>query len=118
MACLAARHALRNDALLVVYDDVALPLGTLRLRPDGSPGGHRGMESVIEGLRGEDVPRLRLGIAPPEPPPGDLADFVLGAFEPGEQATVEKLIDRAAEAALSWVEEGAERAMAKFNRVG
>ncbi len=130
--CLAALHALPNDRILVVYDDVALPLGRLRLRPEGSPGGHRGMESVIASLRGQDVPRLRLGIAPPAPsaplaaeaPPApdgsgpDLAEFVLAPFAAEERAAVDALVERGAEAALSWAEEGAERAMAKFNALG
>lgn len=132
MRCLAALHALPNDRILVVYDDVALPLGRLRLRPEGSPGGHRGMESVIASLRGQDVPRLRLGIAPPAPsaplaaeaPPApdgsgpDLAEFVLAPFAAEERAAVDALVERGAEAALSWAEEGAERAMAKFNALG
>ena len=115
--CLAARHAVAPGDTLIVYDDVALPLGKIRLRPEGSPGGHRGMESVVESLRTESVPRLRLGIAPPEgaAPAGDLADFVLDVFTPEERPAVEALIERGADAALCWIEEGAERAMAKFN---
>jgi peptidyl-tRNA hydrolase, PTH1 family len=129
--CLAALHALPNDRVLVVFDDVALPLGRVRLRPEGSPGGHRGMESVIASLRGQDVPRLRLGIAPPAPaapeesasapaegPVPDLADFVLAPFDAAERAAVDALVERGAEAALCWAEEGAERAMAKFNALG
>ena len=113
--CVAALHAVDPADTLVVFDDVALPLGKLRLRPEGSPGGHRGMESVIESLRTESVPRLRLGIAPAEPPAGDLADFVLGEFASEEQPAVETLIGRGADAVLCWIGEGCERAMAKFN---
>ena len=100
------RHNLDAADTLVVFDDVALPLGKLRLRPEGSPGGHRGMESVIESLRTEGVPRLRLGIAPAEPPAGDLADFVLAEFAPEEKPAVEALVGRGADAALCWIERG------------
>ena len=62
--CFAERHAIESAAVLVVYDEVNLPLGKLRLRRAGSPAGHRGLESVIENLRTAEVPRLRLGVAP------------------------------------------------------
>ncbi|MYF03729.1 MAG: peptidyl-tRNA hydrolase, partial [Holophagales bacterium] len=64
--CLSERNGYAPGSILVVYDEVHLPLGRLRLRGKGSPGGHRGMESVIENLRTTAVPRLRLGIAPDE----------------------------------------------------
>ncbi|MFL6291733.1 MAG: aminoacyl-tRNA hydrolase [Thermoanaerobaculia bacterium] len=114
--CLVETHGLDPAAVLVVYDEVALPLGKLRLRKSGSPGGHRGLESVIENLRTDQVPRLRLGIAPEEPPRGeDLVEFVLAPFPPGEREAVEAMIARAADACEAWVREGAEAAMAKFN---
>lgn len=114
--CLVETHGLDPAGVLVVYDEVALPLGKLRLRKSGSPGGHRGLESVIENLRTDQVPRLRLGIAPEEPPRGeDLVEFVLAPFPPGERAAVEAMVARAADACEAWVKEGAEAAMAKFN---
>lgn len=100
--------------LLVVYDDVALPLGRLRLRPGGSPAGHRGMESVIEELRDDRVPRLRLGIAPEEPPE-DLVAFVLAPFAAGEEETVEEMVGRAADACEAWLDEGIDSAMNSYN---
>lgn len=117
--CLAERHELDPEAILVVYDDVALPLGTLRLRPRGGPGGHRGMESVIENLRSDAVARLRLGIAPLEAPGGagerDLSEFVLSAFEASELEAVEALVARAADGAELWLELGSEAAMNRIN---
>jgi PTH1 family peptidyl-tRNA hydrolase len=115
--CLAERHGLLGENILVVYDEIALPLGRLRLRPRGSPAGHRGMESVIENLRGSEVPRLRLGVAGDEGPPlGEgLVEFVLAPFEADEVERVEAMIERAADACECWLEEGAEAAMNRFN---
>lgn len=114
--CLVETHGLDPAAVLVVYDEVALPLGKLRLRKSGSPGGHRGLESVIENLRTDQVPRLRLGIAPEEPPRGeDLVEFVLAPFPPDQREAVNAMVSRAADACEAWVREGAEAAMAKFN---
>ena len=115
--CLAERHALEAAAVLVVYDEVNLPLGKLRLRRAGNPAGHRGLESILESLRTAEVPRLRLGVAPPgERPPGeDLADFVLSPFAEGEREEAEAMIRRAADAVEVWLREGAEAAMGKFN---
>jgi PTH1 family peptidyl-tRNA hydrolase len=115
--CLVERFALPADRILVVYDDIALPLGKLRLRPEGGPGGHRGMESVIENLRTPEVARLRLGIAPDptEPQPTDLAEFVLAPFATSELDPVRALVDRAADAVLLWIENGTEASMSRVN---
>ncbi len=115
--CLAERFELAPADFLIVYDEVNLPLGTLRLRGKGSPAGHRGLESVLESLGAEDVPRLRLGVAGPEgPPPGEkLVDFVLGPFTAEEQEGVAAMIRRAADACLSWQSEGLEKTMGRWN---
>ena len=114
--CLVETHGLDPSGVLVVYDEVALPLGKLRLRKSGSPGGHRGLESVIENLRTDQVPRLRLGISPEEPPHGeDLVEFVLNPFPPDQREAVDAMVTRAADACEVWLKEGAEAAMAKFN---
>jgi PTH1 family peptidyl-tRNA hydrolase len=112
--CLVERYGVEPPDLLVVYDDVALPLGRLRLRPSGSPGGHRGMESVIGELRSDELPRLRLGIAPEEPPQ-DLADFVLQPFAEDEEEAVEEMLQRAADACEAWLDESMETVMNRFN---
>ncbi len=116
--CLAERYELPPEAILVVYDEVALPLGRLRARGDGGAAGHRGMESVIENLRSDRVGRLRLGIQPGgEPVPGELAEFVLAPFEPTEEALVERLLPVAADALELFLAEGVEVVMNRFNGV-
>jgi PTH1 family peptidyl-tRNA hydrolase len=114
--CLVERLGYRPERVLVVYDDIALPLGTLRLRPGGGPGGHRGLASILAGLRTEAVPRLRLGISPiGETPAGDLAEFVLHPFEAAERSQVERQVERAADACEAWLERGLAAAMNAFN---
>ncbi|MEM8933145.1 MAG: aminoacyl-tRNA hydrolase [Acidobacteriota bacterium] len=114
--CLAEGRDLSAADFLVVYDEVHLPLGTLRLRPKGSPAGHRGLESVLENLGTDGVPRLRLGIAPADPPPGEaLPDFVLGRFEKDEAEAVDAMILRAADACDTWARDGVEAAARAFN---
>ena len=114
LRCLRERHGLEPERCLVVYDEVQLPLGRLRLRPGGSPAGHRGMESVIGELQDDRVPRLRLGIAPEEPP-DDLVEYVLSPFEGDEPEDVEQMIARAADACEAWLGEGVEAAMNRYN---
>lgn len=115
--CLVERLGARTQDVLIVHDDVALPLGRLRIRARGGAGGHRGMESVIENLQSDEVPRLRLGIAPEEgfEPGADLAPFVLAGFSAGERERVEELVERAADAVAAWLVEGVEAAMNRFN---
>lgn len=117
LRCLAERHGLDPASILVIYDEVALPLGRLRVRARGGAGGHRGMESVLENLRTEEVPRLRLGVGLPEGAEGspDLAAYVLAPFRQEEGEAVESLVARAAEAAEAWLSEGIEAVMNRFN---
>jgi PTH1 family peptidyl-tRNA hydrolase len=115
--CLAERHGLEPPDLLVVYDEVSLPLGKLRLRPGGSPGGHRGMESVVENLRTDGVPRLRLGCAGEAGAPGgeELVDYVLSPFRAEERRAADEMVERAADACEAWLRDGIEAAMNQFN---
>ena len=115
--CFAERLEIEPASVLVVYDEINLPLGKLRLRRSGSPAGHRGLESVIENLRTDLVPRLRLGVAGPDGPPAgeDLADFVLAPFAEGEREAAEEMIRRAADACETWWKEGVEVAMNRHN---
>jgi PTH1 family peptidyl-tRNA hydrolase len=115
--CLAERHQLPPERVLVVLDEVALPLGKLRLRAAGSPGGHRGLESVLASLQSDQVPRLRLGVRAGEAPPAgeELVDFVLSPFAGEEREAVQALVARAADAVETWLAEGVEPAMARHN---
>lgn len=117
LRCLAEREGCPPERILVVYDEVSLPRGRLRLRPGGSPGGHRGMESVLQNLRTEEVPRLRLGIAPEDAEiSGDrLVDYVLETWRGDEVPEVEAMIDRAADACESWLADGMEATMNRYN---
>lgn len=103
---------------LVVCDDLALPLGAVRLRSGGSSGGQKGLASVIAALGHDDFPRLRLGIAPEgEPvPPADWPEFVLTPFSAEEADAVADLVARAADAVLCWAEHGVAHAASRFNR--
>jgi len=107
--------SLRRQDLLVYLDDVALPLGTLRLRERGTDGGHNGLASVIECLGGNDVPRLRIGIRPATVP-DDLADFVLSRFDDVEIPAIDAALDHAVDATRSVLTDGMAKAMSRFNR--
>jgi peptidyl-tRNA hydrolase, PTH1 family len=102
--------------LLVLVDDVALPLGRFRLRGAGSAGGHNGLKSVEGTLRRQDYARLRIGVGPVPAGLDDLADFVLAPFPDEERAALDALLDPMADAVECWVEHGVERAMATHNR--
>jgi PTH1 family peptidyl-tRNA hydrolase len=100
--------------MLVVVDDVELPLGRLRLRKSGGPGTHNGLRDLVDAV-GAGFPRLRLGVQG-EKPWADLADYVLSPFPADEQEAVERLVARAADAVEAAVFEGLGRAMNRFNR--
>jgi PTH1 family peptidyl-tRNA hydrolase len=99
--------------LVVVFDDMDLPFGKLRVRERGSSGGHRGMTSIISTLGTDEFPRVRIGIG--RPPGDDAAGFVLGRFGPGEQTALAEVIARAADAVESIVREGTAAAMNRHN---
>jgi peptidyl-tRNA hydrolase, PTH1 family len=102
--------------LLILVDDVALPLGGFRLRSAGSAGGHNGLKSIEGALQRQDYARLRIGVGPVPTDLPDLSDFVLAPFEPDESRQIDGLLDPMAEAVESWVAEGIERAMGRYNR--
>jgi PTH1 family peptidyl-tRNA hydrolase len=114
VAPLARFFQVPPEAVLLVYDDLDLPLGALRLRAGGGSGGHRGVESVCASLGTSAVPRLRLGIG--RPPPGwDAADYVLARFSPTERPLADEMVERAADGVEWTIAEGLERAMGRLN---
>ncbi len=115
VARLLAEHAASPAELVVVVDDVALPLGRIRVRPHGSDGGHNGLRSLVATLGTEEYARVRVGVGLEEPPDMELADFVLGEFLEEELPRLREATVLAADATLSLIQEGAETAMNRFN---
>jgi PTH1 family peptidyl-tRNA hydrolase len=107
-------YKLPVENLLVAHDDLDLPFGTIRLRPGGGAGGQKGMASTIDYLGTKGVPRLRIGIGRS---PGRMnpADYVLQNFSRDEAQALSEILDRAADAALTFVKEGLDKAMGKYN---
>ena len=114
VAALARYFGVSQDDLLVVVDEAALPFGRLRARARGSAGGHNGLKSIIERLGTNEFSRLRLGVGRGDGR-RDLADHVLARFERGEQADLETLIARAADAAEMFAAEGISKVMNVYN---
>ncbi len=104
------------ENLLIAYDDVDLPLGTIRLRPGGSSGGQKGMGSIIEHLGTQEFPRLRIGIGRP---PGrmDAAAYVLQDFSRGEIQILDEVLERGVQAVLTFVTDGLNTAMNQYNGI-
>ena len=103
--------ALRD--LMVVVDDLALPAGRLRLRAEGSAGGHNGLADIERALSSSAYPRLRVGIDAPGQVPQ--VDYVLGAFTAGQMANLEPALDRACDAIECWITAGIDEAMTRYN---
>ena len=111
---LLERYEASPENLLVLFDDLSVPWGSLRLRVTGSAGGHKGVESIIEKLATIEFPRLRLGIHPGRPF-GDGADFVLKRFGKEKQEELDGLLGRAADAVRLYLSNGAAKAMTEVN---
>lgn len=112
---LLEKYDLGPADLLVVYDELDLPWGAMRLKPKGSAAGHNGMRSIIGSLGTADFARLRLGIHPGRPV-GDGARYVLRPFRPGEVKELEDILSRATDVVRLYLSDGAEKAMAVANR--
>jgi PTH1 family peptidyl-tRNA hydrolase len=113
---IARWYKVPREQLLVIYDELDLPFGTIRLRPNGSAGGHKGVTSVIQQLHTQDFARLRIGISRPQT--GSTVPYVLARFTSEEQKALPEIIERSAEAALLWLREGITVAMNEHNRRG
>jgi len=114
ISCLLKKEVRSAEKLIVIVDDLALPFGTIRLRPGGSSGGHNGLKSVAECLKTQEFIRLRIGIQP-EHPVNDTRNFVLENFSKTENAEIEKILERSADAIRTVIKDGIEKAMAQFN---
>ncbi|HTL71153.1 MAG TPA: aminoacyl-tRNA hydrolase [Candidatus Eisenbacteria bacterium] len=113
---LRSRHGAAESDVLVVCDDVNLDFGKLRLRPDGSAGGHHGLESVIEALGSDGFPRLRIGVRNALMPQ-DLAGFVLEKFSAEEAKTIGGIVEKAAQICRTWAREGFEAAQNRLSQL-
>jgi len=112
---LLPKYELDASALLLVYDELALPWGQLRVRPKGSAAGHNGVSSVIRSTGTEDFPRLRIGVHPGHPLSSG-KDYLLSPVRRGQLKEWDSILTRAAEAIESIIADGVEKSMAKFNR--
>ncbi len=110
---LILKYEIPLSRTIIILDDLALPFGMIRLRSGGSAGGHKGLASVLA-VTGEDLPRLRMGIGAP-PAAVETASFVLNRFSPEEKALLPAITDWAGRAVLTWIEQGIEAAMSRYN---
>ena len=108
-------YKIETQNILVICDDLALPLGKLRIRKSGSSGGQKGLSDIIQSLGTPDVPRLRIGIDP-TPEHWETSDYVLSKFSASERAIVEDGLSKAIDAVVSWLNDGMDVAMNGFNR--
>ena len=103
------------DHVLVLSDDVSLPVGKLRIRKGGSAGGHNGLKSIIQHLGTDQFPRVKIGVGEKPHPDYDMADWVLGKFAGEDLKTIAQAIQRAGKAAECYIHDGPDRAMNRFN---
>ncbi len=120
VAGLVHKHDIPLSDLLIIYDDLDLPLGKIRLRQSGSSGGHKGMNSIISTLGSEVFPRIRVGIGHPQMEEQSInedaiVNYVLSDFSPQEEAIMKPVIVKVAEAIDCFLSRGIEAAMSKFN---
>ncbi len=107
-------YKLDPAAVLIVCDDLNLPLGRLRLREHGSAGGQKGLSDILQRLGTQEVPRLRIGIGQP-PPRFDASDYVLGRFTQDERISIETAVAEAVDGVLLWAQQGSAAAMNRLN---
>lgn len=110
-----AFHKVPIERVVIVADDIALPAGKLRIRQNGSAGGHNGLKSIIAKCGGEGFPRVKIGVGSPENPEHDIADWVLGTLRGRELDEMQEACSRACDALECLISDGAEKAMNRFN---
>lgn len=108
-------YKLEEEEILVIYDDISLPVGKLRMRERGSAGGHNGIKNIIYQLQTDVFPRIKIGVGQPDHPDFDCKDYVLGHFSKEETEILIPTVVKAVEAAETWVLHGAARAMNRYN---
>lgn len=108
-------YKIRPENVLVISDDISLPVGKLRVRAKGSAGGHKGLKSIIEKLGTDEFPRIKIGVGAPPHPDYEVADWVLARFEKQDADEVAKAVKRAADAVEVYIRDGEEKAMNVFN---
>jgi PTH1 family peptidyl-tRNA hydrolase len=108
-------YKLPPERVLVIFDDISLDPGRLRLRANGSAGGHNGVKSIIAELQSQDFPRVKVGVGAKPHPDYDLAAWVLSTFSAQEKKVLEPALDQAADAVLDFIEHGYEHAASRFN---
>lgn len=112
---LMTKHEILPENLILVYDDLDLPWGAIRVRPKGSPGSHNGVKSVTASLGTQEFPRVRIGIHPGHPLSSGV-DYVLSRFSRQQKKELDEVLDHAADAVSLIIAEGVEKAMAAYNR--
>ena len=112
---MAEFYKISPKQILVLVDDADLPFGEIRLRKSGSSGGHHGLENIQHHLGTQEFPRLRIGIGRTDSNVREITNYVLGQFSAAENELLQKIISRASEQVESWLDEGIEKAMSKFN---
>ena len=108
-------YKIPQDHVLVISDDVSLPLGKLRVRAGGSAGGHNGLKNIIAHLGTDQFPRVRVGVGAPEHPDYQMVDWVIGGFSPAERKIADEAVSRAVDAALCVIEKGVAAAQNAYN---
>ena len=103
------------ECVIVVSDEMSLPVGRIRVKPKGSAGGHNGLKSIISALGTENFPRIRLGVGMPPHPDYDVKDWVLSVFRDQDADAIRSAAERAADAVVCYIENGAEQTMNRFN---
>ena len=115
VSALASYNKVKPERILVIFDDISLPVGRIRVRKDGSAGGHNGIKSIIQSLGTDQFPRVKVGVGAKPHPDYDLADWVLSKFSAQEEKDLAPALDHAAQAALMVLDQGTEKAASAFN---
>lgn len=108
-------YKVKNDDLIIIYDDISLDVGQIRVRPKGSAGGHNGIKSIISHLGSEEFPRIKVGVGS-KPRGYDLADYVLGRFNEEDQKTIRETLKHASKACTYIISEGIDASMNQYNK--